>query len=96
MPGSATPAWKDENRRIAALLGARIRAAREAAGISQETLARAARLHRSEIGQLERGVQFASVPTLLACAEVLNVDPGDLIRDLPVPRERRSLTHPAA
>jgi transcriptional regulator with XRE-family HTH domain len=90
MPAWSTPAWKEENRHLATLLGAKLRAARGTAKISQERLAQVARLHRTEIGAVERGAQVPSLQTLLICADALDLDPGDLIRDLPVPQERRS------
>jgi transcriptional regulator with XRE-family HTH domain len=58
--------------------------------MSQERFARATRLHRTEIGALERGAKVASIPTLLIVADVAGVEPGELIRGLPVPKERRS------
>lgn len=58
--------------------------------MSQERLARAARLHRTEISALERGAQVASISTLLIVANAVGVEPGDLVRGLPVPQERRS------
>lgn len=90
IPSSSTTAWKEENTRLAMLVGARLRGARAAAGLSQEALARIARLHRTEIGGLERGGRVPSLHTLLICADVLGVTVGDLTHDLPVPQERRS------
>jgi DNA-binding XRE family transcriptional regulator len=76
MPAWSTPAWKEENRHLATLLGAKLRAARHTAKISQERLAQVARLHRTEMGAVERGTQVPSLQTLLICADALDLDPG--------------------
>ncbi|MGP0100511.1 MAG: helix-turn-helix domain-containing protein [Solirubrobacteraceae bacterium] len=91
IPSSSSPRWQGEHRRIATLLGDRLRAARLSTGLSQERLARVARLHRTEVGAIERGERVPSLSTLLVLAHELGLDAGDLIRDLPVPRERRAL-----
>ena len=85
-------AWNEENRRIAAVLAKKVRSARQTAGLSQENLARVARLHRTEIGQIERGTHLISLHTLLVLADALQVDRSELLRELPIPQERRTRT----
>jgi len=56
---------------------------------SQETFGEHARLHRTTIGGLEQGNTDPRLSTLLILAESLNVPVDELVRDLPVPRERK-------
>jgi transcriptional regulator with XRE-family HTH domain len=51
---------------------------RKAAGLSQEEAAVRASLHRTAVGQLERGERVARADTIAKLAGVLGVDPGDL------------------
>jgi len=68
-------------------VGMRVRAAREAAGITQEKLAAMIGLGRSSVANLEAGRQEITVTRLAYLAEVLRLDLADLVRagDLPVP-----------
>jgi transcriptional regulator with XRE-family HTH domain len=66
-------------------LGARIRHHRQALGLSQEGSAEGSVLHWSYIGQVERGQRNLSLHNLLRIAEVLGVDPGDLVTGLQAP-----------
>ena len=59
-------------------LGIRIRALREKANISQETLGHIARLHRTYVGAIERGERNPSVLSLKKIADALKVKLGDL------------------
>lgn len=52
---------------------------RKVAGLSQEQLAFAADLHRTEIGMLERGARMARIDTLAKLAGALGVTPNDLM-----------------
>jgi transcriptional regulator with XRE-family HTH domain len=52
---------------------------RHAADLSQEQLAFAAGLHRTEVGMLERGVRMARIDTLAKLAGALDVTPNDLM-----------------
>jgi transcriptional regulator with XRE-family HTH domain len=52
------------------------------AGISQEELGFRASLHRTEIGQLERGVRLARIDTLIKLAGSLGTEPGELLAGL--------------
>lgn len=49
------------------------------AGLSQEQLGFAAELHRTEIGQLERGNRVARIDTLIKLAGALDVKPAALL-----------------
>jgi transcriptional regulator with XRE-family HTH domain len=64
---------------IARRFGANFARARERAGISQEEVGFRASLHRTEVGQLERGVRLARIDTLVKLAGALGVPPGSLL-----------------
>jgi transcriptional regulator with XRE-family HTH domain len=68
-------------------VGMRIRAAREAAHMTQEQLADRIGLKRSSVANIELGNQDMPVTRLAYVAEVLNLDLADLVRseDLPSP-----------
>ena len=54
--------------------GGRIRAARLAAGLTQETLADRSRTHVSYIGQMERGLREPSLRALKRVADALGLE----------------------
>jgi len=56
--------------------------AREQAGLTQEALAQAAEIHRTQIGELLRGKQLPRLDTLLKLAGALNVEPAALLDGL--------------
>jgi transcriptional regulator with XRE-family HTH domain len=56
--------------------------AREAAGLTQEALAQAAEIHRTQIGELLRGNQLPRLDTLLKLAGALQVPPAELLEGL--------------
>lgn len=58
--------------------GHRVRALRERAGISQETLASRAGIHRTYMGGVERGERNVSLKNILRIAEALGVAPQKL------------------
>ena len=60
------------------ILGARVRALREAAGLTQESLARAAAIGRITLVRLENGKHTPKVGTLTAIAHVLERPVEDL------------------
>jgi transcriptional regulator with XRE-family HTH domain len=68
-----------------AMFGARVRARREALGISQEALAREADLHWTFVGQVERGRRNISLHNILKLAVGLGIDPGELVTGLKPP-----------
>jgi transcriptional regulator with XRE-family HTH domain len=55
---------------------------RRRAGLSQEELASLSSLHRTEIGQLERGVRIPRIDTVIKLAGALEVPPGDLLKGM--------------
>jgi transcriptional regulator with XRE-family HTH domain len=58
-------------------------------GYSQQNLADAADLHRTEIGKIEGAERDPRMSTLLILANALGLTVDDLVRGLPVPKERR-------
>jgi transcriptional regulator with XRE-family HTH domain len=63
----------------------RIRAHREARGMSQDQLAAAAGLSRTGVSNLECGQYKPHVETLLRLEVALGLEPGDLLRNEPAP-----------
>ena len=59
--------------------GLNLASRRLAAGMSQEALGDLAALHRTAVGQLERGERVPRADTLLKLAAVLGVDVGALL-----------------
>jgi transcriptional regulator with XRE-family HTH domain len=74
--------------------GARVRSRRTELGKSQEELGRDSSLHWSYIGQVERGQRNPTLHNILKLAEVLGVDPGELVRGLRAPDAAREEVHP--
>lgn len=60
-------------------LGARVRALRVDAGLTQEAVADAADLHWSYVGQIERGERNLTYKNLLRMARGLGVSPDKLL-----------------
>ena len=67
---------------LACQLGQSLRRERRRAGLSQEVLAFQAGLHRTAVGQLERGKRVARVDTLIRLAGAMGVPAGDLLADV--------------
>ena len=63
-------------------LGLKIRQMREAAALSQESLAEKANLDVTYVSGIERGLRNPSVLTLLALAEGLNTTASKLLEDI--------------
>jgi transcriptional regulator with XRE-family HTH domain len=61
-------------RVISERFGANLLAAREAAGLSQEELSFLSGLHRTEIGQLERGIRVPRIDSLAKLCGALEVE----------------------
>ena len=55
---------------------------RDRAGLSQEELGMRAELHRTAVGQLERGQRIARADTLVKLAGSLDITPEDLLEGL--------------
>jgi transcriptional regulator with XRE-family HTH domain len=66
---------------IRVIVGKNIRNLRKAKGWSQETLAFEAGLHRTYIGDIERGERNVSVVNVQKIANALGVPAADLLRD---------------
>ncbi len=70
--------------------GENVRGLREQRGLSQERLAEVANIHRNEIGIVERGKCEPGLLVLLVLADMFEYDSfWELLKSLPVPRERR-------
>ncbi len=65
-----------------ALLGKRIKAAREQAGLTQEGLAERLEMSTTHISVIERGVKAPKLETLIRIANELNVSSDTLLQDL--------------
>lgn len=63
-------------------IGARIKAAREAKGMTQEDFAAALDLSRNHISVIERGVKAPKLETFVAIANVLGVSADALLFDV--------------
>ena len=67
------------------IIGENLRRARKARRLSQEKLAAEADLDMRQLGRIERGESFPSLGSLIRLAEVLGVEPADLLRRDPEP-----------
>lgn len=67
-----------------------VRELRLAKDLSQEDLALASDRHRTYISLLERGRNSPSLKTILRLAEVLEIDPSDLIERVERMRRQRA------
>jgi transcriptional regulator with XRE-family HTH domain len=65
---------------LAESIGRRVRAAREAAGLSQESLAEMSGINRGFLGELERGESSPTVTTLEKVCKALGVPVSELVR----------------
>jgi transcriptional regulator with XRE-family HTH domain len=63
-------------------VGRRIRELRQRKGWSQEKLAEEARLHRTYIGQVERGEKSIGVENLFRIAKALGVPAAAIVRGI--------------
>lgn len=70
--------------------GRRLRALREARGLSQDALAAAADLHRNYVGMLERGQTGTTLETLATLAAALELSLPELL-DFELPTTRRTV-----
>jgi transcriptional regulator with XRE-family HTH domain len=83
-------AYAVERVKITRAFGRHLRMLRKTDGYSQDSLARATRLHRTQISLLERGERAPGLLTILILADALWVTPDVLLEGLPTPQERRS------
>jgi transcriptional regulator with XRE-family HTH domain len=63
-------------------LGARVRELRKKKGFSQERFADICGLHRSHMGDIERGGANITLSTLEIIAQKLQISPSALLKDL--------------
>lgn len=68
------------------LVGGRIRYLRSQKSLSQEAFADKAGLHRSHVGQIERGECNVSLHTLALISGCLKIPPGRLFKGIGVPK----------
>ena len=64
------------------IFGHNVRRIRQQVGLSQEELAFRAKLHRTYISSIERGVRNVSVENIFAIAGALEVQPGELMKSV--------------
>lgn len=69
-------------RKVAERFGRNLFMARRRADLSQEELARAASVHRTEIGLLENGKRVPRIDTLAKLARCLEITPNDLMKGI--------------
>jgi transcriptional regulator with XRE-family HTH domain len=84
MPSKSTQSSQDASPEKAAALkglGRRVRELRLADGLTQESLATAAGMHWTFIGQIERGERNATYWSILRVARGLGVPPSRLVQD---------------
>ncbi len=62
--------------------GSRVRTVRQRLGVSQETLADLAGVHRTYIGTVERGERNPALMSIVKIALALGVDPGELVKGI--------------
>lgn len=70
----------EQGRAFAKRFGANLARQRRAAGVSQEPLAELAALHRTAVGQIERGERIARADTMAKLCAALEIDPGLLLK----------------
>jgi transcriptional regulator with XRE-family HTH domain len=69
------------------VFAANLRRCRHKKGLSQEALAYEAGVNRSYLSKLEKGGAYAGLEIIGKLAEVLGIEPAELLR--PPPRRRR-------
>lgn len=67
---------------VATSFGRNLARCRKHAKLSQEELSVRASLHRTAVGQLERGERVARVDTLIKLAGSLEIPPGELLEGM--------------
>lgn len=74
---------------VGELLGQRLRAEREAARITQETLAHTAGISTMQVQRIERGVTNPCMGTLYAIGDTLHIDLPDLLGEVHIEAKAR-------
>lgn len=70
-----------ENESVLFQIARRVRQLREDSGLSQDALARLIPCHRSQVSQVERGVNNLSLDTIERFATALGTDPVSFLRE---------------
>lgn len=70
------------NANVATAFGKNLMRCRKRVGLSQEELSVRASLHRTAVGQLERGERVARVDTLIKLSGSLGIPPGELLEGM--------------
>jgi len=65
------------------VFGERVRDRRNELGLSQEAAALRCGVHWTMLGKIERGQRSLRLETIVKIARGLDIDAGDLVRDLP-------------
>ncbi len=68
-----------KRQKILSAFGKKLREVREEKGVSIRGLADMAEIDYSNLNRIENGIVEASLCTIVAIAEAIGVDPGDLI-----------------
>lgn len=68
--------------------GSHIKQLREQRGMTQETLASAARLHVTHLSRIERGERSVRLATVVQLAQALKVQPRELMPNLSLQPDR--------
>lgn len=76
------PKRKEDEQMDLALIGQRIKRAREAAGITQEELAQAVGCTAKHIGAIERGIKTPRIDTFIVIANTVGASADLLLQDL--------------
>lgn len=71
---------EDSNDNLVLLLCEEVRERRQKLNLSQSEVSRRSGLHRSYIGDLERGARNLSVKNLARVAMALNISPSSLVK----------------
>ena len=82
-------AYTAERAKLLEQFAAGLRELRQAGYPSQEALADAASLHRTQIGSLEQGKREPGLLTLLILADTLGITIDRLVKGVAVPKQRR-------
>lgn len=72
---------RDRTGNLQRMFGAAVRARREALGISQEELASRAGVHRTYVGDIERGLRNVSLKNIHRLAAGLGCRASELLRE---------------
>ncbi|QNN23077.1 helix-turn-helix transcriptional regulator [Planctomycetales bacterium ZRK34] len=75
------PKRRLDRTQIAKAFGVALVQARTAAGMTQEQLADSARLHRTTVGLLERGIKCPTLDTVFHLAHAMGSDPVELVSE---------------